>query len=334
MEQTATSPTEKTSRTETLNSATIRFAGDSGDGMQLTGSQFTTTTGVAGNDLMTFPDFPAEIRAPAGTMAGVSGFQIHFASENIYTQGDVVDVLVAMNPAALKANLVDLKQGGILIVNTDAFTPKNLSRVNYETDPMEDEALKNKYQVITAPITNLTRTALEEMNLPAGSADRCKNFFALGITYFMFSRDPATTYTWLEHKFKGRDNLIEANKKALKSGYYYAETIEAIHSRYDVPRAEFAPGHYRNITGNSALALGLVSASQLAELPLTLGSYPITPASDILHELSRYKNYGVKTFQAEDEIAAAGAALGRGLWRQPGRDDLLGTRDNPENGGD
>ncbi len=297
-------------KTEQLSSVTIRFAGDSGDGMQLTGTQFTKATGVAGNDLMTFPDFPAEIRAPAGTMAGVSGFQIHFASESVFTPGDAVDVLVAMNPAALRANIQDLKQNGILIANSDAFSGKNLSRVQYESNPLEEDSLKQKFQVISAPITTLTRTALEEFEMAQNSIDRCKNFFALGIAYYMFMRDPTTTSDWLEAKFKGKDKLIAANKKALNSGYYYAETVEAIENRYEISAVKFAPGKYRNITGNSAIAIGLVAAGQLANLPVVLGSYPITPASDILHELSRYKHYGVKTFQAEDEIAAAGAALG------------------------
>ncbi len=302
--------TESAKPEQLLDEVTIRFVGDSGDGMQLTGSQFTTTTGAAGNDLMTFPDFPAEIRAPAGSLAGVSGFQIHFSSHNIYTPGDDVDVLVAMNPAALKSNLRDLKPGGMLIVNTDAFNEKNLSRVDFASNPLEDPALREKYTVILAPITEQTRRALEELNMPQAAADRCKNFFALGMSYFLFSREPQTTYDWLESKFKGKDVLIQANRKALQAGYNFAETIEAVHHRYEVRPTAFAPGLYRNITGNSALALGLTAAGQLADLPVVLGSYPITPASDILHELSRYKNFGVKTFQAEDEIAAAGAVVG------------------------
>lgn len=296
--------------TEELEEVTIRFAGDSGDGMQLTGSQFTTTTGVSGNDLMTFPDFPAEIRAPAGTLAGVSGFQIHFSSASIYTPGDDIDVLVAMNPAALKANLGDLKPGGILIANSDAFNDKNLARVNYQTNPLDDVALQQKYTLVSAPITEQTRRALAELDMPQASVDRCKNFFALGLSYFMFSREPDTTYEWLERKFKGKEKLIQANRLALQAGYNFAETIEAVHHRYEVRATDFPPGLYRNITGNSAIALGLVAAGQLSKLPIVLGTYPITPASDILHELSRYKNYGIKTFQAEDEIAAAGAVVG------------------------
>ena len=306
----ADAPTQASKPEQLLEDVTIRFAGDSGDGMQLTGSQFTTTTGVSGNDLMTFPDFPAEIRAPAGTLAGVSGFQIHFSSQNIYTPGDEVDVLVAMNPAALKSNLRDLKPGGMLIVNSDAFNDKNLSRVGYQTNPLEEAGLKEKYTVIPAPITEQTRRALAALDMPQASADRCKNFFALGMSYFLFSRDLKTTHDWLERKFKGKALLIEANRKALEAGYNFAETIEAVHHRYEVRPTPFAPGLYRNITGNSALALGLTAAGRLANLPVFLGSYPITPASDILHELSRYKNYGVKTFQAEDEIAAAGAVVG------------------------
>ena len=306
----AAAPSRTLKPEQVLDDVTIRFAGDSGDGMQLTGSQFTTTTGVSGNDLMTFPDFPAEIRAPAGTLAGVSGFQIHFSSHSIYTPGDEVDVLVAMNPAALKSNLADLKPGGMLIVNSDAFNEKNLSRVGFRTNPIEDPGLQQKYNVIAAPITEQTRRALESLDMTQASADRCKNFFALGMSYFLFSREVHTTHEWLERKFKGKSVLIAANRLALEAGYNFAETIEAVHHRYEVRPTAFAPGLYRNITGNSALALGITAAGQLADLPVVLGSYPITPASDILHELSRYKNYGVKTFQAEDEIAAAGAVLG------------------------
>jgi len=293
-----------------LRSAIVRFCGDSGDGMQLTGSQFTTTTGTAGNDLMTFPDYPAEIRAPQGTLSGVSGFQIHFAAQDIHTPGDQVDVLVAMNPAALKSNLKDLKQSGILIVNTDAFDEKNLSRVHYQENPLDDEALRQKFTVIPIQITKLTRASLDGLELPQNYVDRCKNFFALGVAYWLFHRDPSTTTHWIEGKFKGKETIIEANKRALKAGYYFAETCELFATRYEISSAHLAPGLYRNITGNSSLAIGLVSGAHQAGLELVLGSYPITPASDILHELSRFKNYGVRSFQAEDEIAAIGAALG------------------------
>ncbi|MCR9141785.1 MAG: 2-oxoacid:acceptor oxidoreductase subunit alpha [bacterium] len=299
-------------REETIDSAIIRFCGDSGDGMQLTGTQFTKTTGVAGNDLMTFPDFPAEIRAPQGTLAGVSGFQIHFAGHDIHTPGDAVDVLVAMNPAALKANLKDLKSGGILIANTDAFDDRNLAKVQYESDPLEDPELAQKYRVIKAPITKMTRGAIEELSLdmPKHLMDRSKNFFALGITYWLFHRDLSTTSTWIQAKFKGKDDVIAANEKAVKAGYYFAETSELFATRYEITEAKFPPGKYRNITGATSLSLGLVAGSQLADLPIFFGTYPITPASEILHELSRHKNFGVKTLQAEDEIAAVCSAIG------------------------
>ncbi len=293
-----------------VREAIIRFCGDSGDGMQLTGTQFTTTTGVAGNDLMTFPDYPAEIRAPQGTLSGVSGFQVHFAAADIYTPGDQVDVLVAMNPAALKTNLKDLKAGGILILNTDAFDEKNLARVHYDKNPLDDSGLKEKYNVIPVQITKLTRLTVEGLDLPQNVVDRSKNFFALGIAYWLFHRDPATTLRWLEDKFSGKEKLMQANQRALKAGFNFAETCELFAERYEIDSAKFKSGTYRNITGNSAMAIGLVTASKLADLPMMLGSYPITPASDILHELARYKNYGVKTFQAEDEIAAIGSALG------------------------
>jgi 2-oxoglutarate ferredoxin oxidoreductase subunit alpha len=297
---------------ETVDSAIIRFCGDSGDGMQLTGTQFTKTTGVAGNDLMTFPDFPAEIRAPQGTLAGVSGFQIHFAGHDIHTPGDVVDVLVAMNPAALKANLKDLKTGGILIANTDSFDDRNLAKVQYETNPLEDPEMAQKYRLIQAPITTMTRGAIEELGLdmPKHLMDRSKNFFALGITYWLFHRDLSTTFTWIEAKFKGKNDVIAANEKAVKAGYYFAETSELFATRYEIAEAKFPPGKYRNINGATALSLGLVAGSQLADLPVFFGTYPITPASEILHELSRHKNFGVKTLQAEDEIAAVCSAIG------------------------
>ncbi|MEQ9364194.1 MAG: 2-oxoacid:acceptor oxidoreductase family protein, partial [Leptospirales bacterium] len=282
-------------REETVDSAIIRFCGDSGDGMQLTGTQFTKTTGVAGNDLMTFPDFPAEIRAPQGTLAGVSGFQIHFAGHDIHTPGDMVDVLVAMNPAALKANLKDLKTGGILIANSDAFDDRNLAKVQYASNPLEDPELAQTYRVIQAPITKMTRGAIEELELglPQHLMDRSKNFFALGLTYWLFHRDLSTTSTWIQAKFKGKDDIIAANEKAVKAGYYFAETSELFATRYEIAEAKFPPGKYRNINGATALSLGLVAGSQLADLPIFFGTYPITPASEILHELSRHKNFGV-----------------------------------------
>ncbi|MBI3395363.1 MAG: 2-oxoacid:acceptor oxidoreductase family protein, partial [Spirochaetia bacterium] len=293
-----------------VRSATVRFCGDSGDGMQITGSQFTMAAGTAGNDLMTFPDFPAEIRAPQGTLAGVSGFQIHFAGEDIHTPGDEVDVLVAMNPAALKANLKDLRPSGTLIVNTDAFNEKQLSRVGYATNPLEDPALAQNYRLISVPIAKMTARALEDLELPQNSVDRCKNFFALGLAYWLYQKDQEGTVRWLKEKFAKKEILAEANIRALKAGYNYAETAEIFPFRYEVRQAKLPPGSYRNITGNSAMALGFVAASQLADVPLVLGSYPITPASDILHELSKFKNFGIKTFQAEDEIAAVCSAIG------------------------
>lgn len=297
-------------RHETIESAIVRFAGDSGDGMQITGAQFTTTTGVAGNDLMTFPDFPAEIRAPQGTLGGVSGFQIHFASRDIHTPGDQVDVLVAMNPAALKVNLKDLRSGGVLLVNTDAFDERNLQKVGYASNPLDEASLGERYQVIRAPITKLTRTALEGLELQQNYVDRCKNFFALGVAYWLYQRDPETTTHWIEEKFKGKQVFIDANLRALRAGYNFAETSELFTSRYEIRDAHFAPGLYRNINGATAIALGLVAGAEQAGLSLVYAGYPITPASDILHELSKHKNFGVKTFQAEDEIAAAGAAIG------------------------
>ncbi|MBL8034851.1 MAG: 2-oxoacid:acceptor oxidoreductase subunit alpha [Leptospiraceae bacterium] len=302
--------THTTKAHEKIHGATVRFTGDSGDGMQLVGAQFTQVTGLAGNDVMTFPDFPAEIRAPQGTTAGVSGFQVHFGDHHIYTPGDKVDVLVAMNPAALKANLKDLRERGVLLVNSDEFDEKNLTKVDYQTNPLEGDELKHKYRLIAAPITESTRRALAESGLSTKEIDRCKNFFALGLTYWMFSRDIEKTKKWLEAQFAKKPHLAKANIQVLEAGYHYAETTELFDVSYEITKAEFSPGTYRNITGNSALALGLVAAADLAGLPALYAGYPITPASDILHELSKYKNYNVKTFQTEDEIAAACAAIG------------------------
>ena len=288
---------------------TVRFAGDSGDGMQLTGSQFTNTTAIVGNDLSTLPDYPAEIRAPAGTTYGVSGFQLHFSSNDIQTPGDEPDVLVAMNPAALKTNLSDLKKGGTVIVNSNSFDSKNLKLAGYEVNPLEDETLQG-YNVILIPLTQLTNTALEDTSLSAKEKTRCKNFFALGMMYWLYSRPIEPTIKWLGIKFKNVPDLMKANEIALKAGYYFGETTEVFTTRYEVKPASLPKGTYRNISGNEALALGFVASSVKSGLPLFLGSYPITPASDILHELSKHKNFGVRTFQAEDEIAAVTAAIG------------------------
>lgn len=301
---------EKTTKQkETLEEATIRFAGDSGDGMQLTGGQFTNATAIVGNDLSTLPDFPAEIRAPAGSLAGVSGFQIHFSSKDIHTPGDVLDVLVAMNPAALKANLRDLKPGGMLIVNTNAFTETNLKKAGYEKNPLED-GLGGKYQIFSIEISRLTQLALEDMKLPGKIVDRSKNLFALGLMYWLYTRPMEKTLEWLNKKFADKPDILAANLKVLKAGYHFGETTESFISSYEIKQAKIAPGRYRNITGNEATVLGLIAASQMSGLTIFLGSYPITPASDILHELSKYKNFGIRTFQAEDEIAAIGSAIG------------------------
>ncbi|HXK10483.1 MAG TPA: 2-oxoacid:acceptor oxidoreductase subunit alpha [Vicinamibacteria bacterium] len=296
-------------RREVLESAVIRFAGDSGDGMQITGSQFTNTVALFGNDIATFPDYPAEIRAPAGTLPGVSGYQVHFGARDIATPGDAVDALVAMNPAALKVNLPDLKRGGLLIVNADDFKETDLKKAGMTTSPLEDRSLEG-YRFFPVELTKLTRAALRETGLDAKSMDRCKNFFALGMCYWLYNRSMDATYRWLDEKFKAKPVLAEANKLALKAGYAYCDATEAFLTTFEVPPARLAPGLYRNLSGNSALALGFVAASQKAGIRLFQGSYPITPASDILHELSMYKEFGVVTFQAEDEIAAITAAIG------------------------
>ena len=292
-----------------LERVTIRFAGDSGDGMQLTGSQFTRTAAVFGNDISTLPDFPAEIRAPAGSLPGVSGFQISFSSSDIHTPGDEPDVLVAMNPAALKTNVGDLPAGGALIVNSDAFSAQNLSKAAYPSNPLTDGSLK-QYSVFEIPISALNERALDGLDMTSKQKDLTKNFFALGIMFWLYERSMDPTLRWIDDKFKARPVIAEANKRALKAGYAYGETTELFHTHYRVKPAKLAPGRYRNITGNEATALGFLAASKLADRPLFYGSYPITPASDILHQLSGYKQFGVKTFQAEDEIAAIGAAIG------------------------
>jgi 2-oxoglutarate/2-oxoacid ferredoxin oxidoreductase subunit alpha len=294
---------------ETIDKAVIRFCGDSGDGMQITGSQFTNTVALYGNDLATFPDYPAEIRAPAGTLPGVSGFQVHFSSSNVYTPGDSVDVLIAMNPAALKMNLPDLKTNGILIVNSDDFKETDLRKAQITVSPLEDHSLDG-YRLFAVELTKLTRAALKEVGLDAKSMDRCKNFFALGMCYWLYNRSMEPTLRWLDDKFKNKPQLVMANKLAMQAGYSFCEATEAFQISYEIPPAKLSPGVYRNISGNAALALGFVAASQQAGIPLFLGSYPITPASDILHELSMYKDFGVTTFQAEDEIAAVSSAIG------------------------
>ena len=294
---------------EKLDRVVIRFAGDSGDGMQLTGSQFTATTAAVGNDLATLPDYPAEIRAPVGTIAGVSGYQINFSSEDIFTPGDAPDVLVAMNPAALKTNVRDLRPNGLLIVNTDAFKKSDLKKAGYEVSPLEDGSLDG-YRTIPVELTRLTRTALQETGLPTRAVDRCKNFFALGMMYYLYHRTLDVSMNWIEEKFSDKPDIVQANQLALKAGYAFCEATEVFQTTYEVPPARLEPGTYRNVNGNQALALGFVTASMKSGLPLFQGSYPITPASEILHELSGYKNYGVVTFQAEDEISAIGATLG------------------------
>jgi 2-oxoglutarate ferredoxin oxidoreductase subunit alpha len=297
------------SRREKIEQAVIRFAGDSGDGMQITGSQFTNTVALYGNDIATFPDFPAEIRAPAGTLPGVSGYQLHFSSTDVYTPGDAVDVLIAMNPAALKVNVADLKANGILIVNSDSFKETDLRKAQMTSNPLEDHTL-DKFRLFSVELERLTRVALEHLGLDAKSMDRCKNFFALGMCYWLYNRSVDSTVRWIEDKFKNKPILVEANKLAMKAGYSYCEATEAFQISYEIPPAQLAPGVYRNLSGNQALALGFITASQKSGLRLFQGSYPITPASDILHELSQYKDFGVMTFQAEDEIAAITSAIG------------------------
>jgi len=292
-----------------LEEATVRFAGDSGDGMQLAGTQFTNTSALAGNDVATFPDFPAEIRAPRGTLAGVSGFQIHFASTDIFTPGDALDTLVAMNPAALQTNLGDLEPGGILIVNTDSFDAKGIAQAGYDASPLEDGSLSS-YKLFEVPMTKLTRGAVEGLGLSQKMADRCRNFFAMGLVYWLYGRSLDATLRFIESKFSGKPEIVEANSRSLKAGRNYGETTDAFVSSYRVDRAKLEPGTYRNVTGNQALAWGLMTAARLSQKDLFLGSYPITPASDILHELSKYKNFGVRTFQAEDEIAAMTSTIG------------------------
>ena len=292
-----------------LEDATVRFCGDSGDGMQLAGTQMTNTSALVGNDVATFPDFPAEIRAPRGTLAGVSGFQIHFASKDIFTPGDRVDSLVAMNPAALATNLSDLVKGGILIVNKDAFDEKDLKQAGYKSNPLDDGSLDN-YRVIPVEMTKLTRLAVEELGLGVKESDRCRNFFAMGLVFWLYDRPLEPTLRYIDEKFGKNAAVAEANVRALKAGFNYGETTEAFASHYAVHKAQLPPGTYRNMTGNQAIAWGLLAAAERSGCGVFYGSYPITPASDILHELTRYKNFGVRTFQAEDEIAAVTSAIG------------------------
>ena len=300
----------RTNGTRKLNRVVIRFAGDSGDGMQLTGDRFTSEAAAFGNDLATLPNFPAEIRAPAGTLPGVSSFQLHFADYDILTPGDRPDVLVAMNPAALKSNLGDLPHGGILIVNTDEFTKRNLTKVGYEGNPLDAEELLERFAVHQVAMGTLTQGALEETGLGKKDAERCKNMFALGLLSWMYHRPTEGTERFLREKFAKKPDIAEANVLAFRAGWNYGETTESFAVTYEVAPAKLPEGTYRQITGNAALAYGIVAAGQRSELPVFLGTYPITPASDVLHELAKHKNFGVTTFQAEDEIAGVGAALG------------------------
>ena len=294
---------------QVVSDATVIIAGNSGDGSQTVGAQLTQTSAFAGNDISTLPDFPAEIRAPAGSIAGVSGFQLHFSSTEIHTPGDAADVLVAMNPAALKVSLPKLKPNGILIVSSDTFGARDLKMAGYEENPLDGD-LQNQYQVFSVELTRLTRSALTDTDLTAKQKDLCKNFFALGLIFYLYDRPLDYTLKWIDTKFTSKPQFIEANQLALRGGFAYAEMTEQIAVSYEVESAQFSPGTYRNVTGNLSTALGLIAASQKADLQLFYGSYPITPASDVLHELAKYKNFGVKTLQMEDEIAAVGAAIG------------------------
>jgi 2-oxoglutarate ferredoxin oxidoreductase subunit alpha len=302
-----------------LSEVVIKFAGDSGDGMQLTGTQFTNNSAMLGLDLATFPDFPAEIRAPIGTLPGVSGFQLRFSSDRIFTPGDECDVLVAMNAAALKVNLNGLKKGGKIIANIDGFDSRNLRLANYPEgiNPLEDNSL-DSYEVIKMDVTKMTREALKDITMGTKEKDRAKNMFVLGFLYWMYNRSMDNTIAFLNEKFGKKPEILESNVKALQSGYNYGDTTETFTDRYSVAKAKMEPGTYRSIMGNQALAYGLIAASQKSKLPLFLGSYPITPASDILHELSKYKSFGIKTFQAEDEIAAITSAIGASYGGQIG----------------
>lgn len=306
--QPATSP-KKPPQVVEREELTVRFVGDSGDGMQLAGTQMTNTSAIFGNDVSTFPDFPAEIRAPAGTIAGVSGYQLNFGAHKLRTAGDRVNALIAMNPAALKANVEDLEQGGILVVNQDAFNKMNLTKAHYDQSPLDDDSL-NRYQLFRVPIDRLTAEACADTGLTGRAVGRCKNFFALGLTYWLFGRSMDPTLRWIQDKFGAKPAVADANAKALRAGFYFGETAEMFPVRYLIPPAKLASGRYRKVTGNEAMAMGLVTAAVRAGKPLFYGSYPITPASDILHELARYKSFDVRTFQAEDEIAAMTSVVG------------------------
>jgi len=306
---TAQQPSRGSKQVHRIEKATVRFAGDSGDGMQLAGTQMTNASALAGNDVATFPDFPAEIRAPRGTLAGVSGFQINFASTDIFTPGDQLDALVAMNPAALRTNLSDLKSGGILVCNRDAFDEKGLKQAGYPTSPLQDGSL-DRYQLFQVDMTALTRGSVEGLGLSQKEADRCRNFFAMGLMFWLYGRSLEPTKRFIEERFGAKPTIAEANVRALQAGWNYGETTEAFISSFQVDPAALPPGTYRNMTGNQALAWGLITAARLSGKEVFLGSYPITPASDILHELSKFKNFGVRTFQAEDEIAAIGSVIG------------------------
>jgi len=295
---------------QTVTGITVRLAGDSGDGMQLLGTQLTNTSALAGNDIATFPDFPAEIRAPRGTRAGVSGFQVQFASKEIFTPGDTLDALVVMNPAAMVTNLSDLRKGGILIANEDGFNEKEFKLAKVESNPLDANVIEETYRVIKVPMTTLTRDAVAQHGLSPKIADRCKNFFAMGLVYWLFGRSLDPTLRFIEAKFGKKPDVAAANVAALRAGWAFGETTEAFGESYQVAAAKLEPGKYRNIMGNQALAMGLITASKLSGKDLFYGTYPITPASDILHELTRFKNYGVRTFQAEDEISAVCSAIG------------------------
>ncbi|MFV1968033.1 MAG: 2-oxoacid:acceptor oxidoreductase subunit alpha [Pirellulaceae bacterium] len=309
MSVTADGPAEKSKPTTVIEGATVRFAGDSGDGMQLAGSQLTGTSAQLGNDVATFPDFPSEIRAPRGTLAGVSGFQVQFSSRDIFTPGDQLNALVAMNPAALKTNLADLEKGGILIVNEDTFNTKELRLARYGSDPLDGDDLA-EYRLYRVPMTKLTRKAVEGLGMSQKEADRCRNFFAVGLLYWLYGREVASTLRFIENKFGTKPDVAEANRRTLQSGWNYGETTDAFISSYQVGPAQLPPGTYRNIMGNQATAWGLMAAARLSGKELFFGTYPITPASDILHELSKFKHFGVRTLQAEDEIAAVCSTIG------------------------
>ena len=295
---------------EELQQVTVLFCGDSGDGMQLSGTQLSTTSAVYGNDVSTLPDYPPEIRAPAGSLAGVSAFQVHFAGHEIHTPGDNPDVLVAMNPASLKVNLPRLKPGGVVISDRDMFSERNLAKADYAVNPLDDPALASTYRLHPVPISSLTIKALEAVDLKHTAKRRCKNFFALGLVYWLYARPLEQSLAWIDNKFAGHPLVAEANRRALQAGYHYGETSEAFAVQWSVPRTPVEAGSYRMINGNEAMALGLVTAARLAQKALVYSSYPITPASEVLHHLSRWKHLDVRSIQAEDEIAAMGSTIG------------------------